>query len=436
MVMLQAVLSERQDGFFASHQIQAYICISELVQGSQAGSKMAHFCHRQKIPNKLIIISNMNKYLAAVVAALSFFTEMTAQTRLEGYVYEENNRGFLNQVNVTVYKDLSDSPMDILITDIYGHFAIDLTPGKYRIVATRELFSDRSDTIVIKSGEEKKFLKMIMKRKPGILLEARLLEKGQPPLRGATVEIYNRTLKSLVLTLSDFPEDIFRYPMERGYHYTIRVKTPGFLTQRMEVYAGIMGCELCVEGLGEGTSRTGKSVSPATAPDTLYSSLFPVRAQKGALLQSITATFSSPEWTKDPAVQDQIDTYITLLKDNPGLVTELGSHTDSRSDDETSNTIAAERADSLSSFLVSRSMEPFRCQTKVYGRTAPLNKCAPGVKCTDAEHAENNRIEVRLISFSNARFLNSLDQSINIEEREKVIFGRPMKRPAKSSKVE
>ncbi|MEO0007351.1 MAG: hypothetical protein RJA20_1547, partial [Bacteroidota bacterium] len=53
-----------------------------------------------------------------------------------------------------------------------------------------------------------------------------------------------------------------------------------------------------------------------------------------------------------------------------------------------------------------------------------------------AEHAENNRIEVRLISFSNARFLNSLDQSINIEEREKVIFGRPMKRPAKSSKVE
>jgi len=124
-----------------------------------------------------------------------------------------------------------------------------------------------------------------------------------------------------VLTLSDFPEDIFRYPMERGYHYTIRVKTPGFLTQRMEVYAGIMGCELCVEGLGEGTSRTGKSVSPATAPDTLYSSLFPVRAQKGALLQSITAAFSSPEWTKDPAVQDQLDTYITLLKDNPGLVT-------------------------------------------------------------------------------------------------------------------
>lgn len=409
--MLQAVLSERQDGFFAFQQIQTYFC---------------------RFFNKV----NMNKLVAAVVSALFLFADLTAQTRLEGYVYEENNRGFLNQVNVAVYKELSDSPVDILITDIYGHFAVDLAPGKYRMVATRELFSDRSDTVVIKAGEEKKFLKMIMKRKPGILLEARLLEKGQPPLRGATIEIYNRTLKSLVLTLPDFPEEAFRYPMERGYHYTIRVKTPGFLTQRMEVYAGIMGCELCVEGLGEGTSRLSRSSSPATAPDTLYASLFPVRAQKGALLQTITSGFSSPEWFKEPAVQDQIDMYITLLKDNPGLVTEMGVHTDSRAEEETAHAVASERADSLVSFLVSRNMEPFRCQAKVFGRTVPLNKCAPGVKCTDAEHAENNRIEIRLVSFSNARFLNSLDQSINIEEREKVIFGRPMKRPAKTSKIE
>jgi hypothetical protein len=115
----------------------------------------------------------MNKFVAAAVMAFFLFAEMTAQTRLEGYIYEENNRGFLNQVNVTVYKELSDSPIDILITDIYGHFAIDLLPGKYRIVATRELFSDRADTIVIKSGEEKKFLKIVMKRKPGVLLTGR-----------------------------------------------------------------------------------------------------------------------------------------------------------------------------------------------------------------------------------------------------------------------
>ncbi|MFM8374076.1 MAG: hypothetical protein ACKOCO_16995 [Bacteroidota bacterium] len=378
----------------------------------------------------------MNKLVVAVVSALFLFADTTAQTRLEGYVYEENNRGFLNQVNVTVYKDLSDSPVDILITDIYGHFAIDLAPGKYRVVATRELFSDWTETVIIKAGEEKKFLKTIMKRKPGVMLEAHLLEKSQPALRGATIEIYNRTLKSLVLTLTDFPEETFRYPMERGYHYTIRVKTPGFLTQRMEVYAGIMGCELCVEGLGEGTSRLSRSSNPATAPDTLYASLYPVRAQKGTLLQTITSSFSSPEWFREPAVQDQIDLYVTLLKDNPGLVTEMGAFTDSRADEEAANAIASERTDSLSAFLLSRNMEPFRCQAKAYGRTSPLNKCAPGVKCTDAEHAENNRIEIRLISFSNARFLNSLDQSINIEEREKVIFGRPMKRPAKSSKIE
>ncbi len=379
---------------------------------------------------------NMNKFVAAVVSALFLFADMTAQTRLEGYVYEENNRGFLNQVNVTVYREQSESPADILVTDIYGHFAVDLAPGKYRITATRELFSDLSETVILKAGEEKKFLKMIMKRKPGVMLEARLLEKGQPALRGATIEIYNRTLKSLVLTLPDFPEEQFRYPMERGYHYTIRVKTPGFLTQRMEVYAGIMGCELCVEGLGEGTSRLSRSSNPATAPDTLYASLFPVRAQKGVLLQTITSSFSSPEWFREPPVQDQIDLYVTLLKDNPGLVTEMGAHTDSRLEEEAAIAIASERTDSLTAFLLSRNMEPFRCQAKVYGHISPLNKCAPGVKCTDAEHAENNRIEIRLISFSNARFLNSLDQSINIEEREKVVFGRPMKRPAKSSKIE
>ena len=44
-------------------------------------------------------------------------------------------------------------------------------------------------------------------------------------------------------------------------------------------------------------------------------------------------------------------------------------------------------------YILGHGITPDRVSSKGYGETQLLNKCADGVKCTEAEHAINRRTE-------------------------------------------
>jgi outer membrane protein OmpA-like peptidoglycan-associated protein len=87
----------------------------------------------------------------------------------------------------------------------------------------------------------------------------------------------------------------------------------------------------------------------------------------------------------------ELDLAIRKLKDNPNLVIEFESHTDSRADDEFNMELTRQRIEAIKEYMGFKGIQPNRIKGTAYGETKPLNKCVNGVECTDEEYLVNRR---------------------------------------------
>ena len=85
------------------------------------------------------------------------------------------------------------------------------------------------------------------------------------------------------------------------------------------------------------------------------------------------------------------------MQEHP-IAIELGSHTDSRGDDEYNLLLSQRRAESAIRYLVLNGINSARVTAKGYGETMLLNECTDDVECTDAEHQINRRTEFKVTS--------------------------------------
>lgn len=76
-------------------------------------------------------------------------------------------------------------------------------------------------------------------------------------------------------------------------------------------------------------------------------------------------------WELLPQYQDSLNGLITTLQDNPDLVIELGSHTDSRGSDELNDTLSQRRAQTVVDYLIERGIDSERLQARGYGKRVP-----------------------------------------------------------------
>jgi len=94
-----------------------------------------------------------------------------------------------------------------------------------------------------------------------------------------------------------------------------------------------------------------------------------------------------------------LDTLVEILNQYPSMMIELSSHTDSRGTYEYNINLADRRAKSAVAYLISRGINRKRLIAKGYGEMLLLNECSDGVVCTEAQHQENRRTEVKVLRF-------------------------------------
>lgn len=95
----------------------------------------------------------------------------------------------------------------------------------------------------------------------------------------------------------------------------------------------------------------------------------------------------------DPIARTELDGLADRLQVNPLLVAEIGVHSDARGDLSAAQKLTQKRADAVVAYLKSKGIPKDRLTAKGYGAERPLNQCGPGVTCSEAEHAENRRVE-------------------------------------------
>lgn len=92
-----------------------------------------------------------------------------------------------------------------------------------------------------------------------------------------------------------------------------------------------------------------------------------------------------------------LEQIILFLNENPTLKVELSAHTDSRGSDVYNSKLSQRRAESTVKYLTEKGIDPTRLVPKGYGETKLQNQCKNGVKCTEAEHEFNRRVEMKVL---------------------------------------
>ncbi len=103
------------------------------------------------------------------------------------------------------------------------------------------------------------------------------------------------------------------------------------------------------------------------------------------------------KWNLRPESIIELDKLVKLMKSN-NLKVELSSHTDSRGNDEYNERLSQNRSESCVNYIISKGISPSRIIAKGYGEYRLKNKCANDVECTEEEHQQNRRTELRILN--------------------------------------
>lgn len=98
-----------------------------------------------------------------------------------------------------------------------------------------------------------------------------------------------------------------------------------------------------------------------------------------------------------------LDALLRVMQLFPSMHIELASHTDSRGAADYNLQLSLKRAEAAKEFLVQRGVDAARIRTAGYGESRLRNGCKDGVPCSEAEHQQNRRTEVRVIRMDEQR---------------------------------
>ena len=343
--------------------------------------------------------------LTLILSLLCVFVFGQNNVLLEGYVFAENNRGFVRGAQVKILDNQTNELQAEMTTEMEGAFAVTVPKGrKYRVVVNHRSYIETEkivSTIGLKDAK-KVFVKIEMEHMPGYIFDVTMAESRNngtallTSIDSARIEVYNNTTRKEELVLLDHPAPVFNFFFEKGNHYTIMIRKKGYFNKRIEAYVDVDSCILCFDGL----SMTGVSqmMTAGNQMGTFLANieLEPIEINRTYDIENIYYNFD--KWNIRPDAAIELDKLKTILKDNQHVIVELGSHTDARGNDDYNLILSEKRAKAAAEYLAAtEGINLERLQAKGYGEEQLVNRCTNGVNCTEREHQRNRRTALKII---------------------------------------
>lgn len=102
------------------------------------------------------------------------------------------------------------------------------------------------------------------------------------------------------------------------------------------------------------------------------------------------------KWDLRPESIKELDKLTAYIKNND-LKVELSSHTDSRGIDAYNEWLSQQRSNSCVNYIISKGISPERIVAKGYGEYKLKNRCVNDIECSDEEHQQNRRTELKIV---------------------------------------
>ncbi len=372
------------------------------------------------------------RILVLFAICIGLLSYISAQVQVEGYVFEAHNRGYLFGADVIIKNKNTRVLVLSTNTDESGVWKATLEPNTlYEAEIVKKDFETVNYAFNTADAKENKlFLKIEAIREAGYIFDATLAEERENinlntlGIEGAQIEVYNRTTAKEELVLKDHPHPNFQVTLKKGNHYTILIRKDGFLAKRIEAFVNVKGCVLCIDGVSELTPGVTDNISAATGLGTLLANIELQKVAVGKSFEIKNINYDYNKWNIREDAAQILDNVINVFQDNPGLELELGSHTDARGNDEYNMDLSQKRAFAAMTYLLNKGIDSSRISYKGYGETVIKNRCKNNITCSDKEHEENRRTELKItgIRKKESETWLPLSRMIVEEEFEKEMF--------------
>ncbi|HEX2901031.1 MAG TPA: OmpA family protein, partial [Bacteroidia bacterium] len=273
-------------------------------------------------------------------------------------------------------RDLTDNSKYDFTTDSTGMISFKTYfDHQFEIkVETSEFDPHETTFATVPVADEMVFLKEVQLWSPPPAISAIVIdEKTQKRLPGATVEFVSLRVGEKEERIADM-NGRFHIRLKPFTYYEMNVRHPGYLTYSQRVST-------------TQTAFDGDTIIPLKMERIVFNK--PIR------LENIKYDFD--KWTIRADAYNDLIYLAELMKKNPSIIVELGSHTDSRGSDKYNEELSQKRANAARYFMIDLGIDPARIKAKGYGEYQLSNCCYDGEPCTEDEHQRNRRTEFKII---------------------------------------
>lgn len=198
---------------------------------------------------------------------------------------------------------------------------------------------------------------------------------GRKPLDGATVQSESGSKKQSFTVKED---GFFRLELAENSDYNFVAALPGYLSNK---------AKFSTKGIAKDPSNPVQVFEIEIVLDKIF-------RNKEIILENIYYDYD--KWDIRPDAEPTLNRLAEVLRQNPDIRIQLGSHTDCRGNDRYNEELSQKRAQSAVNYLISRGIDTGRLSAIGYGETQPAVGCACS-RCTEAEHQSNRRTTFKVV---------------------------------------
>jgi len=286
--------------------------------------------------------------------------------------------------------DLEGKVLQTATTDANGgyEFTVD-ADKKFYLNGNKEDYFEGNNSADTHTEDEIIIADLMLEKDPGLSLYALVTDKKSgTALEGVTVTLIdNMTGKSETFTTpatGDFRKPLMDKKLNDRGSYNLVIQKEGYFTKTVTY-----NTEFDKEGQYDVHANLDLGLDKEVT-------------DLAQLIQINPIKFDFNKYNIRPDAATELDKIVAVMNKYPGMVIELGAHTDCRGSASYNEKLSDRRAKASAKYIASKITKPERIYGKGYGENRLLENCGGDCKaCSDEQHDQNRRTEFKVISTGN-----------------------------------
>lgn len=324
---------------------------------------------------------------------------------------------YQNKINIPTSKKVKNETVEAgqpliqpisFLTDPSGKIQPDIRAGKtYTILIEKQGYTAVKKVVNAYELTRKPEWIVPLSKRQGIAVDGAVIhEEYNRAIPNATLSLFNFCTGEYEHTTSD-DEGNFKFFLDCNCDYEIVAKKERFQEDKKKYSTTGMDCEttkpitsilyLDVNNPAPVVETRDPIVNVKPTPAPVIVDPVPVETYEvGQVITLEDVYYDFNKATIRGDASTALDNLVNILTQYPSMEIELYSHTDSRGNPTYNEQLSQKRANAAVQYLINRGIDRNRVGGKGYGELLLKNHCADGVDCSESEHQENRRTEVKI----------------------------------------